>query len=138
MTDPECAVHGDGGRCGALQPHRICPLARGGGGTHRIIMCARAHAAVHELLDEIEAYARTSPFSTVEEIIATLPPPVWYRYGRMERLIAYRGWGMYGRSFLDGQYARHYQRWRTDGTPKLVGVLPYGERGQVGGGRLDD
>ena len=105
-----------------IEPHHVRPLARGGGESQVVSLCANAHGRVHVLLDEIEATAMSSPYATVSEVIRTMPDDLWPGYDATERLIAFHGWEAYGLSFLNGRYATLYKLWRTDGTPKEPGT----------------
>jgi hypothetical protein len=103
-----------------IATHYVRPRPRGGGAEPTVTLCANAHGRVHALLDEIEAYAMTSPYRTTNEVLRSLP--VWDAYDVTERAIAYHGWMAYGLSFINGRYAAAYAHWRTDGTPKVPDV----------------
>lgn len=105
-----------------IQIHHVRPVARGGVGTTTVQLCANSHGLVHALLDAIEELAAVSPYATTLEVIRGLPEKVWAGYPGPVRLIAYRGWQVYGTGFLGGRYSTHYRLWRTDGTPREPGT----------------
>lgn len=118
MLGRECYVHAEHPEPEPIEDHHVRPLARGGGDSQVIRMCANAHGRVHHLLEEIEAVAVSSPFATVDEILRQIPDDLWPGYLLAERSVAYHGWREYGLAFLNERYATVYRLWRTDGTPK--------------------
>lgn len=121
------AHHGEHARLVPIEMHHVRPVARGGQGSLTVPLCANAHGEVHDLLDEIEARALTSPFALVDEVIRNIPREVRAVYSPRVRVIAYRGWQTYGLGFLGGRYANDHRHWRTDGTAKAEGVPAFNE-----------
>jgi hypothetical protein len=101
------------------------PLPRGGRGSATVQLCANAHGQVHDLMDRIEALAYSSPYATMREIVNRLPRDVWAAYPGAVRVIAYKGWLLYGIGFIGGIYDERYRLWDTAGEPKMVGVPVY-------------
>jgi hypothetical protein len=112
-----------------IEIHYVRPRTRGGGESQRVTLCANAHGRVHALLEEIEAFAMTSPFRTTGEVLRHLP--VWSEYDVTERAIAYHGWMAYGLGFLNKRYATAHAYWRTDGTPKGPDIPQFDDLGHA-------
>jgi hypothetical protein len=129
MLGRDCTVHDEHDDAVPIGKHHVRPLARGGGQSQAIRMCANAHGRVHFLLDDLEDFAVSSPHSTASEVARSVPGAVWSGFSEMERLIARRGWELYGNGFVNGMYATAYRLWRTDGTPKEDGVPPFADLG---------
>lgn len=72
-----CMVHPEHEQEVPIEGHHVRPLARGGGDSQVVSLCANAHGRVHVLLDEIESTAVASPFATVDEVIRSLPNDLW-------------------------------------------------------------
>lgn len=117
-----CLAHADHPVPVPIEIHHVRPYARGGRGTATIQLCANAHAAVHDLLDEIERHAEASPYATTNEVIRSLPPSLWAGYEGAVRVIAYKGWQIYGLGFINQRYRVHYRLWTTRGEPKIEDV----------------
>jgi len=119
--------------------HPLRPLPRGGTSSRTVQLCANGSAEVFHILDLIEDRAVASPFSTVVEVVRSLPAAVWASLGGAERVIAYRAWAGdkrrdvpgYGVAFMSGRYAIHYRHWRTDGSPKQAGVPVFSDIGHA-------
>lgn len=100
-------------------------MSRGGVGSPTVQLCANAHGLVHDLLDQIEAQALASPYATVDEVIRTMPREVWARYSGAVRVIAYKGWKLYGLSFIGGMYDAQRAHWSTSGQAKRANTPSY-------------
>jgi hypothetical protein len=122
-----CLAHPVHSEVVPIEQHHIRPIARGGTGTRTIQLCANAHGLVHDLLDEIEAVALTTPYALVDEVIRSLPREIWARYPGAVRVIAYRGWQEYGLSFLGGRYTRNHELWSTAGRAKHANTPAFSE-----------
>lgn len=131
MLGRDCTVHAEHAEAAPIEQHHVRPLARGGGESQTINLCANAHGRVHFLLDDLENFAVSSPHSTASEVAASVPGSLWAAFSEMERLIALRGWEAYGNGFINGMYATAYRLWRTDGTPKEDGVPMFADLGHA-------
>lgn len=131
MLGRDCLVHTEHDQPVPIQPHHVRPLARGGGDSQMVPLCANAHGRVHVLLDQIEATAEASPYATVGEVLRTLPDDVWQVFPATERAIAYHGWQAYGLGFLNGRYAAAYRLWRTDGSPRQPNTPMFADLGHA-------
>jgi hypothetical protein len=89
-------------------------------------MCPNLHANIHELLDEIEKSAIVGSELTPNAVIAGMSKNWRTSFPSVARVIAYRGWQLYGGEFLVGRWTQSYHRYKTDGTPREDGVPPYG------------
>lgn len=110
-----------------IEVHHIRPQTRGGIGTTTVQLCANAHGLVHDLLDQIEAQATSSPYALVNEVIRDMPRDIWARYPGAVRVIAYRGWQLYGLAFIGGMYDPQARNWSTSGAAKHANVPAYPE-----------
>jgi hypothetical protein len=113
-----CLAHPRHSEIVPIVQHSIRPVTRGGTGTRTVQLCANADGLVHELLDEIEAVALTTPYALVDEVVRSVPRDIWARFPGAVRVIAYRGWQEYGLSFLGGRYDRNHELWGTSGEAK--------------------
>lgn len=127
MLGTHCLAHGEHARPVPIEMHHVRPVARGGQGSPSVPLCANAHGAVHELLDELEAVAVISPFALVDEVIRTLPRDIRRQYDGPVRVIAYKGWQLYGLAFLGGRHVNDHRHWRTDGTARQPGIPAFNE-----------
>jgi hypothetical protein len=118
MLGRDCTVHDEHAQDVPIEKHHVRPLPRGGAESQAIRMCSNAHGRVHFLLDDLEQFAVSSPHATASEVAASVPGAIWGGFTEMERLIALRGWELYGNAFINGIYATAFRLWRTDGTPK--------------------
>lgn len=131
MLGRNCTVHELHDEAVPIDRHHVRPAARGGGDSQAIRLCSNAHGRVHFLLDDLEAFAVSSPHATASEVAASVPGAVWGTFSEMERLIALRGWALYGNGFTNGMYATAFRLWRTDGTPKEEGVPLFADLGHA-------
>ena len=122
-----CLAHREHVAAVPIEVHHIRPQTRGGVGSATVQLCANAHGLVHDLLDQIEAQAKASPFALVDEVIRTMPKEIWARYPGAVRVIAYRGWQLYGLAFIGGMYEPEYRNWGTSGAAKQANVPAYAE-----------
>lgn len=120
MLGRDCTVHDEHDEPVPIEKHHVRPLARNGGDSQQIRLCANAHGRVHFLLDDLEDFAVSSPHSTASEVASSVPGTLWATFSEMERLVALRGWYLYGNGFTNGMYATAYRLWRTDGSPKVA------------------
>lgn len=117
-----CLAHSEHDEPVPIELHHVRPRPRGGGDGQQVQVCANAHGRIHALLDDIEATAKSSPYSTWGEVLRHMPEEMWSAYSVIERAIAYHGWQSYGLGFVGGRYETSYRYWRTDGTPRLPEV----------------
>lgn len=131
MLGRECLVHAEHDEPVPIEQHHVRPLARGGGEGQSVGVCANSHGRIHYLLDDLESFAASSPYATVDEVARSVPDRTWETYTPTERVIALRGWNAYGLGFLNGRYRTAYDLWRTDGTPKHDGVPLFADLGHA-------
>lgn len=131
MLGRDCLVHPEHDEPVPIERHHVRPQPRGGGDAQTIGLCANAHGRVHFLLDDLEDFAVSSPYATVDEVVTSVPGAIWETFAPIERKIAIRGWHTYGNAFLNGMYATAYQHWRTDGTPKQDGTPLFADLGHA-------
>lgn len=131
MLGRDCLVHTEHDDPVPIVSHHVRPQARGGGDSQIIRLCANAHGRVHSLLDDVEDYASSSPFATVDEVLTSMPASAWIVYTPTEKVIAIRGWQTYGNGFLNGMYATAYRLWRTDGSPRDDGTPLFADLGHA-------
>lgn len=130
MTPPlgrVCLAHPEHAPPVPIEIHHVRPVTRGGRGSLTVQLCANAHGQVHALLDQIEAVACSSPYATSREVIDHLPRALWAAYPGPVRVIAYKGWMLYGIGFVNGLYVARYRLWDTAGEPRLAGVPVYSD-----------
>jgi hypothetical protein len=131
MLGRDCVVHREHGEVAPIERHHVRPLARGGGQSQAIRLCANAHGRVHWLLDDLEGFAVSSPHSTASEVARSVPGAAWSGFLPIERSIALNGWEAYGNGFINGMYETAFRLWRTDGTPKEDGVPLFADLGHA-------
>lgn len=132
MLGVDCFVHGLHSAAVPIDEHHVRPIARGGErAAPTVPLCANAHGLVHALLDEIEAMAVASPYATVHEVVRTLPDPVWAGFPGRVRLVAYRGWQLYGLAFLGRRFTKHHRLWDSAGRPRTPDTPAYGQTAAV-------
>lgn len=122
-----CLAHASHAVAVPIENHHVRPVARGGQGTKTVQLCANAHGSVHDLMDRIEEVAVRSPYAIVNEVIRSVPRNVWAEYPGAVRVIAYKGWQLYGLSFIGGMYETEHRLWTSGGAPKREGVPAYTE-----------
>lgn len=120
-----CLAHPVHAEAVPIEHHHVRPVSRGGTGSPTVQLCANAHGLVHDLLDQLEAQALASPYATTDEVVRTLPREVWARYPGAVRVIAYKGWKLYGLGFIGGLYADAHRHWGTSGEAKHANVPSY-------------
>lgn len=120
-----CLAHATHAVAVPIEQHHIRPVTRGGIGTRAVQLCANAHGLVHDLLDQIERQAKSSPYALVDEVIRGIPRDIWARYPGAVRVIAYKGWQQYGLGFIGGMYELEARHWSTSGAAKHANVPSY-------------
>ncbi len=71
MLGRECLVHAEHDEPVPIEQHHVRPLARGGGDSQQVGVCANAHGRIHHLLDDLESFALDGMFATAYRLWRT-------------------------------------------------------------------